>query len=106
MFFRLSICIAAELCATIFLKATEGFTKPGPSVACVLLYATSFYLLSKCLQSMNLSVVYATWSAVGIVLTTLFSVLYYHERLSGAGYLGLVLCLAGVLLLNLKGTVP
>ena len=104
MFIRLTICIAAELCATVLLKTTEGFTRLWPSVACILLYSVSFYLLSKCLQHMNLSVVYATWSAVGIVLTTLFSVLVYHERLSGSGYLGLLLCLAGVLLLNLRGT--
>ena len=104
MFFKLTICIAAELCATVLLKATEGFTRLWPSVACILLYSISFYLLSKCLQYMNLSVVYATWSAVGIVLTTLLSVLVYHERLSGFGYVGLLLCLAGVLLLNLCGT--
>lgn len=106
MYFKLTICIVAELCATTLLKATDGFTKPVPSVTCAMLYALSFYLLSKCLQTMNLSVVYATWSAAGIVLTTLISVLYYHERLSGAGYLGLALCLAGVLLLNLRGTAP
>ena len=106
LYIKLSVCIVAELCATVLLKTTEGFTRLWPSVACILLYSLSFYLLSKCLQSMDLSVVYATWSAAGIVLTTLFSILVYHERLSGAGFVGLLLCIGGVLLLNLCGTAP
>lgn len=104
LYVRLAVCIVAELCAIICLKTTEGFTRLGPSLASILLYSLSFYLLSKCLQSMNLSVVYATWSAAGIVLTTLFSMLVYREHLSAAGFLGLLLCIAGVLLLNLCGT--
>ena len=60
LYVRLAVCIVAELRATICLKTTEGFTRLGPSLACIFLYSLSFYLLSKCLQSMNLSVVYAT----------------------------------------------
>lgn len=60
------------------LKASDGFTRPLQTIACVLGYVESFYTLTHVLKYIPLSVTYATWSGVGLVVTALISVLYYN----------------------------
>lgn len=96
--------IAAEIAATCLLKYTVGFTKLWPSLACICLYCTAYYLLSKYIQNTNLGVIYATWSASGAAVTTLVSIFLFHQKISPAGILGIVLIVSGVIILNLIGT--
>ncbi|MGE0107905.1 MAG: multidrug efflux SMR transporter, partial [Thiomonas sp.] len=63
--------IAAEVIGTTALKATHGFTRLAPSVVVVAAYALAFYLLSRTMQTIPMSISYAVWSGVGIVLITL-----------------------------------
>ena len=64
----LSIAIVAEVIATSALKASDGFTKSGPSLVVVLGYGVSFYFLSLVLKTVPVGVAYAIWSGAGIVL--------------------------------------
>lgn len=100
----LAISIATELLATSFLKTTEGFTKLGPSLLVIISYAVCFYCFSKALFNVNLSFAYALWSGLGIVVSTLVSIFIYKEAISAAGVFGIVLILAGVIIINLSGT--
>ncbi len=59
----LSIAIVSEVIATSALKATNGFTRPLPSVVVVLGYAAAFYFLSLTLRTIPVGVAYAVWSA-------------------------------------------
>ena len=77
-YFLLALSIGLELFATTMLKASDGFTRPLQTVACVLGYVGSFYTLTHVLKYIPLSVTYATWSGVGLVVTALISVLYYN----------------------------
>jgi len=97
----LAIAIVSEVIATSALKATEGFTRPGPSVVTVLGYATAFYFLSLTLKALPTGVVYATWSGIGIVLISLVGWLYYKESLNLPTILGMVMVIAGVAVINL-----
>lgn len=62
----LSIAIVSEVIATSALKATEGFSRLGPSLAVLIGYATAFYFLSLTLKTLPVGVVYAIWSGAGI----------------------------------------
>jgi small multidrug resistance pump len=97
----LAIAIVSEVIATAALKATEGFTRPLPSVITVLGYATAFYFLSLTLKTLPTGVVYATWSGVGIVLISLIGWLYYKESLNVPTMLGMAMVIAGVAVINL-----
>lgn len=99
----LAISIATELIATSFLKTTEGFTKLWPSLIVIVGYVICFYCFSKALFSLNLSFAYALWSGLGIVVSTLVSVFIYKEAISAAGIFGIILILAGVVIINLFG---
>lgn len=100
----LGIAIVSELIGTTSLQYSEGFTKAGPSVCSVLAYTVSCFFLSKCLQHINLSIAYASWCALGILVTTLISVYVFKKGITAAGVAGLILIVAGVAILNLYGT--
>ena len=86
------------------LKYAEGFTMPLPTVGCLILYGLCFFLLSRAIEHIHLGIAYATWSGVGIVVTTLVSVFLFHQRVNLPTVLGIVLVLTGCVLMNLFGT--
>lgn len=95
--------ILGEVFATTMMKLSNGFTVLAPSVACVIGYVACFYLFSKALLTIDLSVGYAVWAAVGIIITTIISVLAFGSRLTAPAVLGIVLIVAGVVLVNVFG---
>ena len=100
----LGLAIGLELLATTLLKYSAGFTRPWPTLGCLLSYISCFYLLSKALNTINLGVAYATWSAVGIVVTSIISVALFGEKVNLTGVMSLILITSGCILLNLYGT--
>lgn len=99
----LFLAIVVEVVATSALKASDGFTRPAPSAVVVLGYGISFYLLTVILKRLDLSVVYATWSALGTVGVAMIGVFVYAESVTLLRGAGLLLVIAGVAILNLTG---
>lgn len=97
----LALAIVAEVVATSAMKAADGFTKIGPSAIVVAGYAAAFFLLAQVLNTIPVGTAYAIWAGGGIVLVTLAAWLVYGQRLDAAGFLGIGLIVAGVLVLNL-----
>ena len=64
----LAAAILCETLGTSFLKKTEQFSKPIPSIIFVVAMVGSFYLLSHALKGIPIGISYAIWSAAGIVL--------------------------------------
>jgi small multidrug resistance pump len=99
-YFILFLAILAEVIATTALKASDSFTKLGPSIVLVVGYAMSFYLLSIVMRSMPTGVTYAIWSGLGIVLISVFGYLFNSEKLDLAACVGMSLIVAGVVVIN------
>lgn len=98
----LAIAIVTEVIATLSLKASEGFSKLGPSIIVVAGYAISFALLGLALQrGLPMGLAYATWAAIGTATVAILGVLLFGESLSLQAILGLVMIVVGVALLNL-----
>ena len=97
----LAIAIISEVIGTSALNASEGFTKPIPSVIVVLGYAVAFYFLSLTLKTIPVGVVYAVWSGVGVALIALAGYILYGQKLDAAALIGMALIVAGVLVINL-----
>lgn len=93
--------IVFEVIGSSFLQKSEGFTKIVPTLAMVVFYVASFYLLSHALRVIPLGIAYAIWAGVGIVLTSIVSVVIFGHRLDLAAFLGIALIVAGVLVINL-----
>ncbi|MDZ4162545.1 MAG: SMR family transporter [Burkholderiales bacterium] len=96
----LGLAIVAEVVGTSALKASEGFTRLGPSVVVVLGYAVAFYCLSLVLKTLPVGITYAIWSGLGIVLITLVAYVLYGQKIDLPGLFGMGLILAGVVVLN------
>lgn len=99
--FTLTLAIAAEVVATSALKASEGLTRPLPSIVVVVGYGVAIYLLSLVLKAIPVGVAYAIWSGLGIVLITLVAWLIHNQHIDLPGLIGMGLIVAGVLVLNL-----
>ena len=106
-FIILFFAILSEVITTSSLKFSEGFTKPIPSVIVAIGYGLSFYLLSIALKSMPIGVAYAIWSGIGLILTVIAGIVLWKETLDWARVLGIILILAGIVLINVfsKATV-
>ena len=100
----LTIAIVAEIIATITLKATESFTKPGPSALVLVCVAASLYFFSLSLKSLNVAYVYAVWSGIGIAAVCFLGWLFYGQKLDMPALIGISLIVAGIVVLNLFST--
>jgi multidrug transporter EmrE-like cation transporter len=97
----LVLAIASEVVGTVALKASEGFARLGPGVLVVIGYGLSFYLLAQALRQIPLGIAYAIWSGLGTAGAVVAGILIWRESLSPTGVVGIVLIIAGVILLNL-----
>lgn len=95
--------IAAEVAATSLLKATDGFTRLWPSLGCLAGYAFACLALAQAVKTVPVGVAYAMWSGLGTAAIVAIGVVFLGEPLNAVKALGLVLIVAGVVVLNLKG---
>lgn len=100
----LALAIVAEVIATSALKASEGFTRLGPSLLVAAGYGIAFYFLSLTLKSVPVGVAYAIWSGAGIVLIALIGWLVLKQPLDLPAVLGMGLIVAGVAVIQLFST--
>ena len=96
----LTIAIIAEVIATSALKSVEGFTKLGPSAVVFIGYGIAFYFLSLTLKTIPVGIAYAIWSGMGITLVSIIGYFLYKQDLDLPAILGLLLILAGVVVIN------
>ena len=97
----LAVAIAAEVIATSALKASQGFTRAGPSLVVAAGYGIAFYFLSLTLKTVSVGVAYAIWSGAGILLIALIGWLVLKQPLDLPAVLGMALIVAGVAVIQL-----
>ncbi|MBS7702455.1 multidrug efflux SMR transporter [Chelatococcus asaccharovorans] len=96
----LLIAIVAEVVATTALKASDSFTRLGPTLLTAVGYGLAFYCLSLTLRTIPTGIAYAIWSGVGIVLISAVSWVWFKQSLDAPAFLGLGLIIAGVIIVN------
>ena len=99
-YIMLTIAVLLEVCGTLLLPASQGFTKFTPSVTLIAFYIVSFYLLSQVVTTLPVSVVYATWSGLGVFSVAVFGYIFWQQSLHPWAILGMVLIVIGVVLVN------
>ncbi|KIQ55910.1 DMT family transporter [Meiothermus taiwanensis] len=97
----LMVAIVFEVIGSTALKASQGFSKLLPSLVVVLGYGLAFYFLSLSLKTIPLNIAYAIWSGLGTALIALLGWWVLKEPMNGAIALGILLIIAGVVVLNL-----
>ena len=99
----LAFAIVAEVAATTAMKYSDGFSRPAPLLITAVGYLVSFVLLAQALKSMSIGTAYAIWSGVGTACVAGLGLVLFGEGLGLAKVAGIVLIIAGVVVLNLGG---
>lgn len=97
----MALAVLLEVAANIFIKFSAGWRLRGwgaLGIACIL---ASFTALSQAVKGIDLSVAYALWGGMGIVLTTAAGWMFFRQALARRGCVGMALIVLGVLLLKL-----
>ncbi|MCG5433168.1 multidrug efflux SMR transporter [Mycobacterium sp. MYCO198283] len=99
--------IAVEVVATLSLRASDGLRRRAWLPVVVIGYAVSFVLLWYALRlGMPVGIAYGVWSACGVALVAVLARWLFAEPLTPRMGAGIVLIIAGVLLIELSGAAP
>jgi small multidrug resistance pump len=98
----LTAAILLEIVATLSLRASDGFSKPVPTLAAVAGYVLAFALLAQALKTIEVGVAYAVWSGVGTAAITIIGILALGESAAALKLLGTAMIVVGVVVLNLS----
>jgi small multidrug resistance pump len=92
--------IVVEVTASLSLQAAVD--DPGWYALVVVGYLSAFACLAKVLRGgMAIGVAYGIWGAAGVALTAVMAAVLFGQALTGVMVVGLVLIVAGVLLVEL-----
>jgi small multidrug resistance pump len=100
----LLIAILTEVVGTTMMKVSQGLTRLMPSVLMFAMYAISFVFMAFALKKLEVSTAYAIWSGLGTALIAAIGILWFQESFSITKLAGTGLVIAGVVLLNLRGS--
>lgn len=100
----LFVCIAANLLACSLLTASDGFTKPLQSWGGIFFAIFNYFILSRVILTIDISIAYAIWVAIGIIVSALISVFYFKQRLTRTSVVSIGLITFGLVFIHLFGT--
>jgi len=93
----LGVAIFFEVCGTVCMRLSEGFTRWLPAVLIFVFYAISFAINTFVVRTLGLSVVYAVWSGVGTVATAIIGFWYFREPATAVKMASIGLIVIGVI---------
>jgi len=105
MWLALAGAILVEVCATLSMRASDGFRKRAWIAPVVIVYLISFALLWLTLRlGMPVGIAYGVWTACGVALVAVADRILFKERLTPLMMAGIVLIMCGVLTIDLSGS--
>lgn len=97
----LIFAIIFETIGTTALKLSNGFSVLLPSIGTVFAYILSFLFLSFALKTIDMSIAYAIWGALGILLISAIGVVFFHEQVSLIKIISILFIILGTIGLRL-----
>ena len=95
--------VALGTASNIFAKEAEGFTKLFPSLLSALTIVLCMYCLSQVMKTISAGYTYATFAGLCIIATTIIGILRFNQWPNFYAFIGLILIIIGVVLVNLLG---
>lgn len=96
--------ILAEVLGTTSMKYSDGFTRLWPSLGTAAGYLIAFGLLAQTLKTLSVGTAYAIWSGIGTAAVAAIGMVFLGEAATATKLIGVVLVIAGVVVLNLGGS--
>ena len=94
-----ALLIAAGVLEVVWataLKASDGFSRRGPTALCIVAVLASFFLLARALKDLPAGTAYAVWTGIGAL-----GVIWFGEALNPLKIGGVLLIVAGIAALKL-----
>jgi small multidrug resistance pump len=98
----LTVGILLDVAGTVAVRISNGLTRPLWSGIALFLYGSSLLPFGVALKRIDISVAYAIWSALEIVLIASIGIVWFREAAGPLKIFSLVLILVGVVTLQLS----
>jgi spermidine export protein MdtI len=89
-----------DIAANMMVAKSQGFRKLGWGLGAIVLVWIAFALLGQAIKSMDLSIAYAMWGAIGITGTAVSGRILFGHTLKPIGWFGIVLIAIAVAVLS------
>jgi len=99
----LIIAVALGTASNGFAKSAQGFTVLIPSIITAITIVGCMYTLSLVMKTIPVGITYASFAGLCIIATTIVGIYKFNEMPDLYTVIGLVLIIAGVLIVNLLG---
>ena len=99
----LIIAVALGTAANGFAKSAQGFTVLIPSIVTAITIVLCMFTLSIVMKVIPVGITYASFAGLCIIATVLVGVFKFNQTPNLYTIIGLVLIIAGVLMVNLIG---
>jgi small multidrug resistance pump len=101
----LILAILFEVAGTTSMKFADGFQNFVPSVVVFVCYGISIALLTLAVRTINISVAYALWAAIGMVIISSIGVFWFNEPVTAWKIVSITIIIIGVVSLQLSDRV-
>lgn len=95
------ICLIAagliEIVWAYFMKQSDGFTRPVPTIITVVFLILSFFLLERGIRLFGIGMSYAVFTGIGIAGTAIIGIVLLDEGISVAKIVSLAVLSAGII---------
>ena len=99
----LIIAVALGTASNGFAKSAQGFTLLIPSIITAITIVGCMYTLSLVMKTIPVGITYASFAGLCIIATTIVGIYKFNQMPDLYTIIGLVLIVAGVLIVNLLG---
>ena len=99
----LALAVVLGTAANTFAKSAEGFTLWLPSILTAITIVACMYSLSQVMKTISAGYTYATFAGLCIIATTVLGILRFNQWPNFYAFIGLILIIIGVILVNLLG---
>ena len=99
----LALAVFLGVTSNSFAKNAEGFTLLIPSVITAITIVLCMYALSMVMKNIPMGITYASFAGLTILATVAVGVFRFNQIPNLYSFIGLILIIAGVLMVNLLG---
>jgi len=99
----LVLAVVLGTTSNTFAKSAEGFTLWVPSIITAITIVLCMYCLSQVMKTISAGYTYATFAGLCIIATTVLGILRFNQWPNFYAFIGLILIIIGVILVNLLG---
>lgn len=85
-----------EICFTIALKFSQGFTKLGPSIVTMIFIVLSFFAVSQAMKVIPIGTAYAVWAGIGATGTVVCGILFFGDSYHIIRLVSIMLIVIGI----------